>query len=488
MQNTNTFHILKESLNALCKIASLFNQSKKETEEANIEQFNQYVERVNQCFPLVFRYQVSIPNVESPTEMVNTLDFINNVLLSCITTPISESVNFVKKEESFLRGCQSDEAIKQKMQELFQMIQNIILINNVGPNIISIYESIKTAKGEELRRDCDQVARLLYALDQSNITTVTLQFGEDIIDLPLQIRGIGSIDNKPNNADQKIVQKDERRIPQMNYDQDSKQRTLLEIREEYQKIKLKNTEMKKDLEIIKQNNQKTAKEINDGLCKMREMQQNKIKEMQQMITQLRMKSQNDEETIDNLTKENQRLKNYIEQTPINQKSQETSTKELPPLNKESSSANGIDDIPIEPEIISVDIPIHHYFTGYQEEIEINGQIFTVPITVGLSDGAEFNYKGYGKPVNGRKRDLIIVAKTQQTESYQRQENNLFQTVAIPQAYRNQMFQCSIPCIDGDTIPVMITGQEGVQGPYEGYGMPIGTTGKRGDLYLIIKFN
>ncbi|GAB1226091.1 hypothetical protein ENUP19_0274G0083 [Entamoeba nuttalli] len=487
MQNTNNFHVLKESLNALCKIVGLFNQTKKETEEANTRKFNEHVNIVNQCLQQLFQCYGVIPDTQSPNEMLNTLNYIGQFLLTCVTTLIGESVTFLKNEESLLKEHQSDEEIVQKMQELYQQMQGIMLINGVGPSITSIYNNIMTAKGDELRSECHKLLTLLTELDNSNITTVTLQFGEDVIDLPLQIVETEQTEKSHNNADQKMVQRGEGSA-QMNYDQSQKQRTLLEIREEYQKIKSKNSQMKKDLEKIKQSNQKIVQDINDRLLIMKEMQKKGENDIQQIITQLKMKVLNEEKTIDELRKENQRLRDYIEQMPMNQMSQESFTQELKQesINKKD---NGVDeDIPIEPEIVFVDVPIDHYFTGYQEEIEINKQIFTIPISVGLSDGAEFNYKGYGTPVNGRKRDLIIVTKTQQTECYQRQENNLFQTIVIPQSYRNKTFQCSIPCIDGNNIPVMITGQECMQGPYEGYGMPIGTTGKRGDLYLIIKLN
>ncbi|BFU20840.1 hypothetical protein CL6EHI_110820 [Entamoeba histolytica] len=486
MQNTNNFHVLKESLNALCKIVGLFNQTKKETEEANTRKFNEHVTIVNQCIQQVFQCYGDIPDTQSPNEMSNTLDYISLFLLTCVTTLIGESTKFLKNVENLFKEGQSDEEIVQKMQELYQKTQGIMLINGVGPSITSIYNNIMTAKGDELRSECQKLLTLLTELDKSNITTVTLQFGEDIIDLPLQILETKQTEKSLNNADQKMVQRDEGSA-QMNYGESQKQRTLLEIREEYQKIKSKNSQMKKDLEKIKQSNKKIVQDINERLLIMKEMQK-KENDIQQIITQLKMKSLKDEKTIDELRKENQRLKSYIEQMPMNQMSQETFTHELKQetINKKENRVD--EDIPIEPQIVTVDIPIYHYFTGCQEEIEINKQIFTIPISVGLSDGAEFNYKGYGTPINGRKRDLIIVTKTQQTESFRRQENNLFQTVVIPQSYRNKTFQCSIPCIDGNNIPVIITGQEGIQGPYERYGMPIGTTGKRGDLYLIIKLN
>ncbi|EAL51612.1 GRIP domain containing protein RUD3 [Entamoeba histolytica HM-3:IMSS] len=266
-------------------------------------------------------------------------------------------------------------------------------------------------------------------------------------------------------------------IDQLNQEKQQNKETIYKTNKAIEELNSTNTSLQNKVVELETH----IKEKDEEITKMNLV----IEQKQKSLTE---KSLKDEKTIDELRKENQRLKSYIEQMPMNQMSQETFTHELKQetINKKENRVD--EDIPIEPQIVTVDIPIYHYFTGCQEEIEINKQIFTIPISVGLSDGAEFNYKGYGTPINGRKRDLIIVTKTQQTESFRRQENNLFQTVVIPQSYRNKTFQCSIPCIDGNNIPVIITGQEGIQGPYERYGMPIGTTGKRGDLYLIIKLN
>ncbi|EDR25376.1 GRIP domain-containing protein RUD3, putative [Entamoeba dispar SAW760] len=427
------------------------------------------------------------------------LDRKNLVVVDCeqlkqeleeVKNKFSQNLKIIEEKEDIIK--EKDGVIEKKEKECYE-IQN------------------KLAEAEKIIKEkSDEIIMVQKELEETNSTHETIVKGlEDEI---AQLQKEGEEKEETINK----INEEKRALEEHSLLEESTRTNLKEenillnsIINAMKTTKINNNTTTDQPNQEKEQNKDTVYKTNQNIEKINEVNidlQNKVLELENYIKQkdedinqikqlieqerksMAEKSQNDEETIDNLTKENQRLKNYIEQTPINQKSQETSTKELPPLNKESSSANGIDDIPIEPEIISVDIPIHHYFTGYQEEIEINGQIFTVPITVGLSDGAEFNYKGYGTPVNGRKRDLIIVTNTQQTESYQRQENNLFQSVAIPQAYRNQMFQCSIPCIDGDTIPVMITGQEGVQGPYEGYGMPIGTTGKRGDLYLIIKFN
>ncbi|BFU25887.1 hypothetical protein conserved [Entamoeba histolytica] len=695
MQNTNNFHVLKESLNALCKIVGLFNQTKKETEEANTRKFNEHVTIVNQCLQQLFQCCRVIPDAQSPNEMLNTLNYLSQFLLTCVTTLIGESVTFLKNEESLLKERQSDEEIVQKMQKLYQQMQGIMLIKGVGPSITSIYNNIMTAKGDELRSECQKLLTLLTELDKSNITTVTLQFGEDIIDLPLQILETKQTEKSLNNADQKIVQRDEekevddnKQKPSLSTKNPQKQDNIMDLTKQKSNIeKESNTEKdqqneeqqnnetnqeeveeeeveeevkeednqgdketkesetnsqrkcresnfesqegvshgdpnirgdsetktgttvpdrcdsqedKGSIEKVKQNEEQENTEIsklkqeliecrkqcataintnaglNDEIKKLNEQleeekkksvdyeqlkqkqedsekqysqsltekekeierqkaeiesqkaeiesqkaeierQRNEIESQKAEIESQKAEIESQKAEIESQKAEIERQKAEIERQrneiesqrneierqkaeierqrkKIEEKEKEIKGKESTIEDKENEIEKLKQEInylkkPLEPEVVFCNVPISHYVTGYQEVIEVNHKKIVVPISIGQPEGVRYQYDNCGTPVNGRMRDLIVIDRTEQTESLRRQGNDIIQTVFISQPQRNTELQCSIPCIDGrSNITVTIIRQEGMQGPYKGYGMPIGTTGKRGDLYLIIKFN
>ena len=206
----------------------------------------------------------------------------------------------------------------------------------------------------------------------------------------------------------------------------------------------------------------------------------------------------EEENQERISKEKQ----YREKCEINKQNREeikTLTKHIKDqeklLKKQTKEINQLKDYfhqlqttldPIEPENISITIPLKHFITDEPFIFSHNNYQFAIQVDSSIENGIKMKYEGYGSEKYGVKRDLIVsVFLDFENGKYQRKNDDLIEIISFEKQYQGMIVAMTIELPDGSKQKADIILEDQLPITFAGKGLKK-SDGSKGDYILKIQ--
>ena len=137
----------------------------------------------------------------------------------------------------------------------------------------------------------------------------------------------------------------------------------------------------------------------------------------------------------------------------------------------------------EPEELHVTIPLEYYVTHKPYKFTHNGHLISFVVTGNTPEIQEFTFDGYGKGMNGKKQDLLVIAESDNS-FYGRSGLDLVKQLVYQRQFDGMKMNFEGQSVFGELLTFEITLIDGNRYTIENEGL-VSISGERGNIIVEI---